>query len=253
MGQLKDKVVLITGGSSGIGRASGLVFAREGARVILSDVDVEGGMETAGLIKANNGEALFIKADVTRKNEVEGLIDQTIRTYGHLDCALNNAGILGKSFNITEWDEADWDSVMAVNLKSVWLCMKYELLHMAGRGKGSIVNVASTAGLVASMRNAAYCAAKHGVIGLTKATAAAYAKTTKIRINALCPGVTDTPLIKSNESDRQKSQEYLKLVVPAGRLAAPEEQAEAALWLLSDAASYVVGAALPVDGGLVLQ
>ena len=204
------------------------------------------------IIEAGKGEALFIKADVTRKNEVEALVDQTIRTYGRLDCALNNAGILGKSFNIMDWDEEDWDGVMAVNLKSVWLCMKYELLQMAEQGKGAIVNVASTAGLVASTRSAAYCAAKHGVIGLTKATAAAYAKTTKIRINALCPGVTETPLIKNNEGDRQKSKEYLELFVPAGRFATPEEQAEAALWLLSDSASYVIGASLTVDGGLVL-
>lgn len=252
MRQLQDKVVLVTGGGSGIGRASSLAFAREGAKVVVSDVNVEGGLETTDLVRNKNGQAIYIEADVTRVSEVASLVDKAIQTYGYLDCAMNNAGILGKSFNIMEWDEEDWDSVMAVNLKSVWLCMKYELLHMAQCGRGAIVNTASTAGLVASLRSAAYCASKHGLIGLTKATALAYAKT-GIRINALCPGVTDTPLIKGNTSDREKSIEYVQLIVPAGRLGTPEEQAEAALWLLSDAASFVIGHSLTVDGGLVVM
>jgi NAD(P)-dependent dehydrogenase (short-subunit alcohol dehydrogenase family) len=251
MGQLQDKVVLVTGAGSGIGRASCLAFAREGARVVVADVNTEGGEKTVRSVEEKGGEAIFVKTDVTRAGEIEKLIDKTIGTYHRLDCAMNNAGILGKSFNVTEWDEEDWDRVMAVNLKSVWLCMKYELPHMVKLGKGAIVNTASTAGLVASMRSAAYSASKHGLVGLTKVAAVTYAKM-GIRINALCPGVTDTPLIKGNESDRQKGIEYMKLVVPAGRMGTPEEQAEAALWLLSDAASYVIGHNLTVDGGLVV-
>lgn len=251
MGQLHDKVVLVTGGASGIGRACSLLFAREGARVVVSDLDVEGGPATAASIREKGGEALFVRADVTREEEVEILVDQAVRTYGRLDGALNGAGILGGSFNVMEWDEEDWDRVLQVNLKSVWLCMKHELRHMGTRGRGAIVNVASTAGLVASLRSAAYCAAKHAVIGLTKATAAAYGRT-GIRINALCPGITDTPMMQADDALRNRSIEYLKMAVPAARMAAPEEQAEAAVWLLSDAASYVVGHSLTVDGGLVV-
>lgn len=251
MGRLQDKIVVVTGGASGIGRASSLLFAREGAKVVVSDVDIEGGHETVRAIKENNGEAIFVKADVSKEHDVRHLIDKTIQAYERLDCALNNAGILGKSFNTMEWDEEDWEKVLSVDLKSVWLCMKYELFHMTKQGRGAIVNTASTAGLVASLRSAAYCASKHAVIGLTKATAVAYAKT-GIRINALCPGVTDTPLIRTGEDNQKKSMEYTQLIVPAGRVGAPEEQAEAALWLLSDTASYVIGHSLTVDGGLVL-
>lgn len=251
MGQLKDKVVLVTGGASGIGKACSLAFSREGAKVVVSDLDAVGGLGTVASIEEKGGEALFVRADVTKAEEVEGLVDRAVRTYGRLDCALNGAGILGGSFNILEWDEEDWDRVLQVNLKSVWLCMKYELRHMASRGTGAIVNVASTAGLVASLRSAAYCAAKHGVIGLTKAAAAAYARS-GIRINALCPGITDTPMMQADEGLRTKSLEYLKMVVPAARMALPEEQAEAAVWLLSDAASYVLGHSLTVDGGMVV-
>jgi len=251
MGQLQGKVALVTGGGSGIGRASALAFAREGAKVVVADLNSDGGNETVRLIGEKSGEAIFFKVDVTASDQVEALIYKAIQTYEHLDCAMNNAGILGKSFNITEWDEEDWDRVIATNLKSVWLCMKYEVFHMGRRGKGAIVNTTSTAGLVASLRNAAYCASKHGLIGLTKATAAAYAKV-GIRINALCPGVTDTPLLKGNTVDREKSGKYVEMFVPAGRLGTPEEQAQAALWLLSDASSFVIGHTLTVDGGLVV-
>jgi NAD(P)-dependent dehydrogenase (short-subunit alcohol dehydrogenase family) len=247
-GRLQDKVALVTGGGSGIGKACALAFAREGAKVVVSDIVAEGGNQTVQMIQKAGGEAIFVKADVSVPVEVETLVSRAIETYGQLDCAHNNAGIGGSSYT-TEWDEEDWDRVIDVNLKGVWLCMKYELFYMVKRGCGAIVNTSSIAGMVASARSAAYTASKHGVVGLTRSAAAAYAKT-GIRINAVCPGPVDTPLLEDFHRNPQKQAQYLE-IIPFGRLGKPEEVAEAVVWLCSDAASYVTGHTMAVDGGFL--
>jgi NAD(P)-dependent dehydrogenase (short-subunit alcohol dehydrogenase family) len=251
-GLLLDKVVLVTGGGSGIGRASALAFAREGAKVIITDVADEDGNKTVQIIQKGGGEAIFLKADVSSALMVEQMVKKAIEIYGHLDCAHNNAGIVGDSgASITECTEGNWDSVMNINLKGVWLCMKYEIIHMAKRGHGAIVNTSSTSGLIGSLAGgAAYSASKHGVLGLTKTAALQYAKV-GIRINAVCPGSIRTPLSKDLLSNPGVEAE-MKARIPVGRIGTPEEVAEAVVWLCSDAASYVTGHGMVVDGGLVI-
>lgn len=251
-GQLDGKVALITGGSSGIGRASALAFAREGAKVVVADVLVDGGQETVRLIQAAGGQGLFIKTDVSKAAEVEALIKQTVATYGRLDCAYNNAGVEGTFVTTTEYTEADWDRVVAINLKGVWLCMKYEIAQMLQQGGGAIVNTASGAGLVGVAGLSAYVASKHGVVGLTKTAALEYAKA-GIRVNAVCPGVIETPMVARLTNSRPDLGEALVAGEPMGRVGKPEEIAEAAVWLCSDAASFVTGHAMSVDGGYVAQ
>jgi NAD(P)-dependent dehydrogenase (short-subunit alcohol dehydrogenase family) len=250
-GLLQDKVALITGGNSGIGRASALVFAREGAKIVVADVVVEGGQETARMVRENGGNAIFIEADVAKAAEVEALVARAVKTYGRLDCAFNNAGI-DYPGTITDCTEEEWDRVMAVNLKGVWLCMKYEIMHMAIHGGGAIVNTSSTAGVVGHPRRAIYTASKHGVIGLTKVAALQYAKV-GIRINAVCPGPIRTGLTEPGWSRDPQAEARTISQVPAGRIGTPEEVAEASVWLCSDAASYVTGHALVVDGGSIAQ
>ncbi|MBI3799218.1 MAG: SDR family oxidoreductase [Deltaproteobacteria bacterium] len=251
-GRLDGKVALVTGSGSGIGRASALAFAREGAKVVVADVVVDGGQETVRLITAAGGEGLFVKTDVSKAAEVEALIKQTVATYGRLDCAYNNAGVEGAFVSTTEYTEADWDRVLAINLKGVWLCMKYEITQMLQQGGGAIVNTASGAGLVGVVGLSAYVASKHGVIGLTKTAALEYAKA-GIRVNAVCPGVIQTPMIARLTGSRPDLGEALVAAEPIGRTGKPEEIAEAAVWLCSDAASFVTGHAMSVDGGYVAQ
>ena len=251
-GRLSGKVALVTGASSGIGRASAIVFAREGAKVVVSDVSVDGGQETVYLIITNGGEAIFVKADVSQAAEVEALVGKTVSTYGRLDCAHNNAGVEGALVTTAEYTEAEWDRVISINLKGAWLCLKYEIVQMLSQGGGSIVNTASGLGLVGLAMYPAYVASKHGVIGLTKTAALEYAKS-GIRVNAVCPGVIQTPMIDRVLTRHPQLAELLTATEPVGRLGKPEEIAEAAVWLCSDAASFVTGHAMAVDGGYLAR
>jgi len=252
-GRLAGKVALVTGGGSGIGRASALAFAREGATVVVADIDAEGGEETIRQLKATQAEARFVKADIARAAEVETMIHEIITVYGHLDSALNNAGIVGAGFVPTDdYPEEMWDRVIAINLKGVWLCMKYEIPQMLTHGGGAIVNTASVAGLVGGRVGCAYYASKHGVVGLTKAAAIEYAQT-GIRVNAVCPSWITTPLTEPYTRDNPQRQTQLMTRNPSGRLCTPEEVVEAVVWLCSDAASFVTGHAPAVDGGVVAQ
>ena len=246
------KVALVTGASSGIGRASALAFAREGAAVVVSDVAVAGGEETVRMIKHTGGDALFVSADVSRAAEVEALITKAVQTYGRLDYAHNNAGIAGGAASTKNYTEEEWDRTLAINLKGVWLCMKYEIAQMHTHGGGAIVNTASTAGLVGFAGGAGYVASKHGVVGLTKTAALEYAKA-GIRVNAVCPGTTDTAFIAGITNNRPQLLQQMIASEPIGRLARPEEIAAAVVWLCSEAASYVTGHAMVVDGGLTAQ
>ena len=246
------KVALVTGASSGIGRATALAFAREGAKVVVSDVVVDGGNETVQLIKKAGGEATFVKADVAQTADVESLVQQTVATYGRLDCAHNNAGISGPLTTVADTAESKWDRVLAINLKGVWLCMKYELQHMSKQGSGAIVNTASGAGLVGIAGASAYVASKHGVLGLTKTAALEYAKQ-GIRVNAVCPGVIETPMVQRLTDRHPSAAEAMVAGHPIGRVGKPEEIAEAVIWLCSEAASFVTGLAMSVDGGYVAQ
>lgn len=254
-GRLDGKVALITGAASGIGRASALAFAREGARVVVSDVAREGGEETARLVEAAGGSAAFVAADVTQPAQVEELIAQAVGTYGRLDCALNNAGIEGALAPTAEYPLDAWNAVIAVNLTGVWLCLKYELAQLLIGGGGAIVNVASAAGVVAMANAGAYTASKHGVIGLTKAAAVEYGPR-GIRVNAVCPGWTETPmLLDRGIGARHNPALYQRLARTTAlkRLGRAEEIANTAVWLCSDEASFVTGHALLVDGGITAQ
>lgn len=252
-GCLDGKIVLITGAGSGIGRATALAGARQGAAIVVADRVVEGSEETVAMITNAGGEASFIQVDVTQPAEVEALICQAVSTYGRIDCAHNNAGIEGLFATTAEYPEDDWDRVMAVNLKGVWLCMKYELPQMLRQGGGAIVNTASLAGLVGAKRMPAYVASKHGVAGLTKTAALEYA-TSGIRVNAVCPGIIHTSMLDRMYLDRRPDlADRLAAAEPMGRLGTPEEVAEAVIWLCSDAASFVTGHTMAVDGGIYAQ
>lgn len=251
-GRVQGKVALVTGGASGIGRATALAFAREGAKVVVSDVVVAGGEETVALIKAAGGDALFVKADVAKPAEVDALIARVVAAYGRLDCACNNAGIEGAMTSTVDCSEENFDRTIAVNLKGVWLCMKAEITQMLKQGGGAIVNTASVAGLVGFAGLPAYVASKHGVVGLTKTAALEYAKS-GIRINAVCPGVIQTPMLERLFQSSPQAGENIAALEPVGRLGKPEEIAEAAVWLCSDAASFVTGLPMAVDGGLIAQ
>ena len=251
-GQLAGKVALITGGSAGIGRATALMFAREGAKVVVADVVVEGGEETVGMIKKANGEAIFVKADVSQATEVEALINQAVETYGRLDCAYNNAGVEGAMVLTADYAEEEWDRVININLKGVWLCLKYEIPQMLKQGSGAIVNTSSIAGLIGFGTMPAYVASKHGVAGLTKTAALEYAKS-GIRVNAVCPGSINTAMVDRMVAGKDELRTQIIGLEPVGRQGTPEEVAEAVVWLCSDAASFVTGHTMTVDGGWVAQ
>jgi NAD(P)-dependent dehydrogenase (short-subunit alcohol dehydrogenase family) len=251
-GMLAGKVVLVTGGGSGIGRASALALAREGADVVVSDVVEEGGNETLRLIEEAGGKGLFIRGDVADATDVQRIIEEVEAHYGRLDCAFNNAGIEGIQAPTADCTEENWDRVLRVNLKGTWLCMKYEIPLMLKQHRGSIVNTASVAGLVGFPGIVAYNASKGGVIQLTKTAALEYA-TEGIRVNAVCPGVIRTPMVERFLGGSAEAEAAFVAMEPVGRMGTPEEIADAVVWLLSDASSFVTGDALPVDGGLVAQ
>jgi len=250
MNRLEGKVVLVTGGSSGIGRATAIACAQEGAEVVISDIDETGGMETLDAMrKCTSGDrARFIKVDVTRDVEVEHLIKELIASYGRLDCAHNNAGVTGPALLTAEYPENDWNEVIRINLTGIWLCMKYELRQMAHQNKGSIVNTSSGAGLRGLSYQCAYSASKHGIIGLSKTAAAEYAKT-GIRVNAVCPGFIDAGLTKRVVAKKPHLEVKYKSLIPMERFGKEEEVAESVIWLFSDASSFVTGHALTIDGG----
>jgi NAD(P)-dependent dehydrogenase (short-subunit alcohol dehydrogenase family) len=243
------KSVLVTGGGSGIGRAAALSFAAEGARVAVSDVDATGGEQTVSLIAQAGGEAIFIRADVSQSAQVQGMIDTVVSRFGRLDCAFNNAGIEIEHHPLAESDEATFDRIMNVNVKGVWLCMKHEIAQMLKQGGGSIVNTASVAGLVGAPTQPIYAGSKHAVVGMTKSAAAEYGRA-GIRINAVCPGVIRTPMMDRAIEREPRRQKMIEKIHPIGRLGEAQEIANAALWLLSDSASFVTGHQLAVDGGL---
>jgi NAD(P)-dependent dehydrogenase (short-subunit alcohol dehydrogenase family) len=227
-----------------------LAFAREGAQVIVADVSADGGQETVDAINEQDGEATFVQADVADPGEVREMVERAITTYGRLDCAFNNAGIEGEMAKTAECSEENWDRTIAINLKGVWLCMKQEIPHMLERGGGAIVNCASIAGLVGFAGMPAYCASKGGILQLTRTAALEYAQS-GIRVNALCPGVIHTPMVDRITGEDAETEAQFTAMEPVGRMGTPEEMAEAALWLCSDAASFVTGHPLVADGGMI--
>lgn len=245
---LSGQVALVTGAGNGIGRATALAFAREGVKVVVSDVDAKGGEATVELIRAAGGEATFIRCDVTRDAEVKALVEGTVAAYGRLDYAFNNAGIEIEKGKLAEGEESEFDAIIGVNVKGVWLCMKHQIPVMLAQGGGAIVNTASVAGLGAAPKMSIYAASKHAVIGLTKSAAIEYAKK-KIRINAVCPAVIDTDMFRRAYESDPKKAEFAAAMHPVGRVGKVEEIAGAVLYLCSDNAGFTTGIALPVDGG----
>lgn len=246
----KNKVALITGGSFGIGRATAIAFAQKGARVVIADWIED--KESLNLVKASGEEAIYVKCDVSKAGDVKNVIEKTISAFGRLDYAFNNAGIEGILAPVHECTEENWDKTIGVNLKGIWLCMKYEIPEMLKQGKGVIVNCASIAGLMGFPGLPAYVASKHGVIGLTKTSALECAKL-GIRVNAVCPGAIKTPMIDRITGNKKEAEEQYANMEPIGRLGNPEEVANAVTWLCSDEASFVTGHAMAVDGGWLAQ
>lgn len=249
-GLLQGKSALITGGGGGIGRATALAFAREGARVAVADAVADSAAQTVALVNQAGGQALALTGDVTDAAQVQAMLGATVSAFGRLDCAFNNAGIAGFQVNAAgrrthEWADDSFDRMIAVNLRGVWLCMKHELTQMLRQGGGTIVNTGSIAGLSGLPTSSGYVAAKHGVLGLTKTAANEYARD-NIRVNAVCPGYIETAM--TEDTMRRRGEEILALV-PFRRMGRPEEIAEMVLWLCSDRASYVTGACYNVDGG----
>jgi NAD(P)-dependent dehydrogenase (short-subunit alcohol dehydrogenase family) len=251
-GRVQDKVALITGGGSGIGRATAVAFAREGAKVAVADYNTEGGERTVREIKEASGQAFFHAADVANPNDVEALVKQVVERYGRLDCAFNNAGIEGEFATTPNYSIEGWHRVISINLDGVFYCMKYEIQQMLKQGGGSIVNTSSVAGLVGGRRNAAYAAAKHGVAGLTKTAALEFARK-NIRVNAVCPGFIRSPMSDRVLDSGSLNEEQIIAIEPINRMGRPEEIAATVLWLCSDEASFVTGVPFPVDGGFVAQ
>ncbi|WP_420627192.1 SDR family oxidoreductase [Candidatus Leptofilum sp.] len=250
--QLDGKIALITGGGSGIGRATAVLFANHGAKLAIADINPAGGQETVEMVAEQGGEAFFVQTDVSQATQVENMVNEVVERYGRLDIAFNNAGIEGHPVRTVDVSETDFDQIMAVNVKGVWLCMKYQIPQMVALGGGTIVNASSVAGLVGTHSMPVYGASKHAVIGLTKSAALEYARK-GIRINAICPSVIRTKMVERGFAEFPQFVEATKRINPMRRLGEPHEVAEAVLWLCSDAASFVNGTALAVDGGFTSQ
>lgn len=248
--ELEGKVGLVTGGTSGIGRDTAVLFAKAGAKIVVAGRREAEGEETDELIRAAGGDALFVKTDVSKASEVEALVQKAVEKFGRLDVAFNNAGVEGVWVPIARQSEEDWDRTIDINLKGVWLCLKYEIRQMLKQGGGgAIVNMASVTGLVGSAGAAAYSASKHGVLGLTKSAALESAKN-RIRINAICPAVVETPMGERLFGSPAVHKQVIGLH-PIGRLGRPSEIAEAVLWMCSDRASFMTGQSLVLDGGFL--
>jgi NAD(P)-dependent dehydrogenase (short-subunit alcohol dehydrogenase family) len=242
------KVAFVTGAANGIGRAAALAFAREGASVVVADVSESSNQETASIIEKLGGRALAVRCDVSRAEDVKAALDQAIEVFGRIDFAFNNAGVEQAIAAMADLNDEEWDRIIRINLRSVFLCMKYEIPLMLKNGGGAIVNTSSGAGVKGFKGQAAYAAAKHGVIGLTKSAALDYAQL-KIRINAVCPGIIDTPMMHRFTGGTREGEERVIAQEPVARMGTPEEIAASVVWLCSDAAAFVVGHAMVIDGG----
>jgi len=248
--ELQGKVAIVTGGTSGIGRDTSVLFAKAGAKVVVAGRRDAEGKETVDLIRSAGGDGLFVKTDVAKAGDVAALVQKTVEKFGRLDVAFNNAGIEGAWIPVTEQSEEEWDRTIDINLKGVWLCLKHEIRQMLKQGSGgAIVNMASVAGLMGFAGSATYCASKHGVIGLTKSAALETAKS-GIRINAVCPAVIETPMADRAFAD-PVFQKFALGLHPIGRFGKPREIAEAVLWMCSDRASFMTGHSIVLDGGFL--
>ncbi len=252
MNRFKNKICLVTGAASGIGRATALAFAREGAKVVVSDIGEAAGNAVVGEIRSLGGEAIFIPCNIAEQTSVGQLVRTAVETFGRLDCAVNSAGIAGVlSLPTHAYPEADWHTIISVNLTGTWYCVKAEIAQMLEQGGGVIVNVASAAGLVGQPENVPYAASKHGVVGITRTAAIEYA-TRNIRINAVCPTAIETPMIMEGRRKLAHNPEALeaaKNYQRMKRMGQPEEVADVILWLCSEQSSFITGHAMPVDGG----